>query len=262
MIACAMRELSYLAPPRIAARQLARDQYIATLPMSSPRTTRKVAPSAPPALAGIGVLNEQTGLRIVAGSNNAPSVVLRRAVRGDPRSAGFIPREELHRHANPHRPPPCIPQVALPREVAAMNTPYPTYPRLHALLGAALPGLQLSNAAAEALEDALAEANEHAPPSAFFARLRGIAHSHAADGQAWRERQLSEARGRDWPRRRAAWRQCLRAGVLLAAQSAREMDDAQAQCPPQVEEGLLHAVVVLADHAGALVEPDACAPLL
>ena len=77
-----------------------------------------------------------------------------------------------------------------------MNTPHPTYPRLQALLGAALPGLQLSTAVAEALQDALAEANEQAPPSAFFARLSGIAHSHAADGQAWRERQLSEARGR------------------------------------------------------------------
>ena len=78
-----------------------------------------------------------------------------------------------------------------------MNTPHPTYPRLQASPGAALPGLQLPTTPAEALEDALAEANEQAPPSAFFARLRGIAHSHAADGQAWRERQLSEARGRD-----------------------------------------------------------------
>jgi len=154
-----------------------------------------------------------------------------------------------------------MPQVALLREVAAMNKPFPTYPRLQALLGAALPGLQLSNAVAEALEDALTEANEQAPPSAFFARLRGITHSHAADGQPWRERQLSEARGREL----AEATRCLAAlsacgGVLLAAQSARETDDAQ--CPPQVEEGLLHAVVVLADHAGALVEPDACAPLL
>ena len=139
-----------------------------------------------------------------------------------------------------------------------MNTPYPTYPRLHALLGAALPGLRLSNATAEALEDALTEAHEHAPPSAFFARLHGIAQSHAADGQVWRERQLSEARGREL----AEATRCLAAvsacgGVLLAAQSAREMDDAAAQCPPQVEEGLLHAVVVLADHAGGLVAPDA-----
>ncbi|MBA0449885.1 hypothetical protein [Stenotrophomonas maltophilia] len=144
-----------------------------------------------------------------------------------------------------------------------MNTLYPTYPRLQALLGAALPGLQLSNATAEALEDALTEAHEHAPPSAFFARLRGIAHSRTADGQAWRERQLSEARGREL----AEATRCMAAvsacgGVLLAAQSAREMDDAQAQCPPQVEEGLLHAVMVLADHAGALVEPDACTSLL
>jgi len=171
-------------------------------------------------------------------------------------------RFDFDRHANPHRPPPCIPQVALPCEVAAMNTPYPTYPRLQALLGAALPDLQLSTTAAEALEDALTEADEQAPQSAFFARLRGIAHSHGADGQAWRERQLSEARGREL----AEATRCLAAlsacgGVLLAAQSAREMDDAQVQCPPQVEEGLLHAVVVLADHAGALVEPDACAPL-
>ncbi|MBH1431826.1 hypothetical protein I5U42_11020 [Stenotrophomonas maltophilia] len=144
-----------------------------------------------------------------------------------------------------------------------MNTPYPTYPRLQALLGAALPGLQLSTTAAEALEDALTEAHEHIPPSAFFARLRGIAYGHAADGQAWRERQLSEARGREL----AEATRCLAAvvacgGVLLAAQSAREMDDAQAQCPPQVEEGLLHAVVVLADHAGALVEPDTRANVL
>ncbi|KAG1256495.1 hypothetical protein G6F66_014807 [Rhizopus arrhizus] len=31
----------------------------------------------------------------------------------------------------------------------------------------------------------------------------------------------------------------------------------RSQCPPQVEEGLLHAVVVLADHAGGLVAPGA-----
>ncbi len=128
---------------------------------------------------------------------------------GIPGSAGVIPREELHRHANPHRPPPRIPQVALPCEVAAMNTPYPNYPRLQALLGAALPGLQLSTTAAEALEDALAEVHEHAPPSAFFARLRDIAHNHAADGQPWRERQFSEARGRE----PAEATRCLRVGV-------------------------------------------------
>ena len=107
------------------------------------------------------------------------------------------------------------------------------------------------------MEDALTDVHEQAPPSAFFARLRGIAHSHGADGQIWRERQLSEARGREL----AEATRCLAAvsacgGVLLAAQSAREIDDTQAQCPPQVEEGLLHAVVVLADHAGALVAPE------
>lgn len=140
-----------------------------------------------------------------------------------------------------------------------MTTPHPAYPRLHTLLGTALPGLQLSDATAEALEDALAEAEDAAPAPAFFARLHGITHNHAADGRLWRERQLSEARGREL----AEATRCLAAvsacgGVLLAAQSAREMDDAAAQCPPQVEEGLLHAVVVLADHAGALVKPGAC----
>lgn len=129
-------------------------------------------------------------------------------------------RFDFDRHANPHRPPPCIPQVALPCEVAAMNTPYPTYPRLQALLGAALPDLQLSTTAAEALEDALTEADEQAPQSAFFARLRGIAHSHGADGQAWRERQLSEARG-NWPRRRAVLPHCPPAAVCCWRRSRR-----------------------------------------
>ena len=56
-----------------------------------------------------------------------------------------------------------------------MTTLYPTHPRLHALLGNALPGLALPNAVAEALEDALIEAAVATPPSAFFARLRGVA---------------------------------------------------------------------------------------
>lgn len=123
-----------------------------------------------------------------------------------------------------------------------MTTLYPTYPRLHALLGDALPGLALPNAVAEALEDALIEAAEAVPPSAFFARLRGLAY------------EAGGARGRglaDAARCLAALSAC--GGVLLAAQSARELDDVTAQCPAQVEEGLLQAVVVLAEHAGALV---------
>ncbi|WP_238381621.1 hypothetical protein [Stenotrophomonas maltophilia] len=88
--------------------------------------------------------------------------------------------------------------------------------------------------------------------------MRGIAESHAADGQPWRERHLSEARRREL----AKATRCLAAlsacgGMLLAAQPAREMEDAPAQCLPQVEEGLLHAVVVLADHAGGPEAPGA-----
>ncbi len=138
-----------------------------------------------------------------------------------------------------------------------MNTPYPAHPRLHALLGDALPGLSLPDATAEALESALNDAQDNAPPPAFFARLRGITRGHGADGQPWRERHLSDARAR----RLAEGTRCLAAvsacgKLLLAAQAARELDDEQAQCPPQVEEGLLHAVVVLADHAEALVASE------
>lgn len=144
-----------------------------------------------------------------------------------------------------------------------MKKPSRTYPALHALqalLGDALTGLALPDATAEALEHALNAAEGSAPLSAFFAQLHGSMRGHTADGQPWHERRLSDTRMRAL----AAGTRCLAAvsacgRVLLAAQAARELDDAQAQCPPQVEEGLLHAVVVLADHAGALVASDACA---
>ena len=142
-----------------------------------------------------------------------------------------------------------------------MTLPHPTHPRLHALLGNALPGLRLPAAAADILEDALAAAHENVPQPAFFARLRSIARGDGANGQPWPETRITEARARDLAgatRCLAAVSSC--AGLLLAAQAAREMDDARAHCPPQVEEGLLHAVQVLADHAGALVEPAAAVP--
>ncbi|WMJ71558.1 hypothetical protein [Stenotrophomonas sp. 24(2023)] len=44
---------------------------------------------------------------------------------------------------------------------------------------------------------------------------------------------------------------------LLRPGAIYTFTDAAAQRPPQEEEGLLHAVVVLADHAGALVAPAA-----
>ncbi|MEN5004852.1 hypothetical protein [Stenotrophomonas indicatrix] len=137
-----------------------------------------------------------------------------------------------------------------------MTTPYPTYPRLHTLLGDALPDLQLPNATAEALEDALAEADEAAPTPAFFKRLRDVTRCHAADGEPWTELRITPARAR--ARDLACTTRCLLAlsalgGVLLATQAARELDDAEAQCPPLSEEGLLHAVQLLADHAGALL---------
>ncbi|KAG1310111.1 hypothetical protein G6F62_014685 [Rhizopus arrhizus] len=56
------------------------------------------------ALAGIGVLNEvfhEQACNVVAGPNNAPSVVLRRAVRGEPR----IRRRHSSWRASPARQP-------------------------------------------------------------------------------------------------------------------------------------------------------------
>jgi len=135
-----------------------------------------------------------------------------------------------------------------------MTTLYPTYPRLHTLLGDAMPDLQLPNATAEALEDALTEAEQSAVTPAFFKRLRDVTRCHAADGEPWTELRITPARARDL----ACTTRCLLAlsalgGVLLATQAARELDDAEAQCPPQTKEGLLHAVQLLAEHAGALL---------
>lgn len=96
-----------------------------------------------------------------------------------------------------------------------MNTLYPTYPRLQALLGAALPGLKLSNAAAEAVEDALTDAHEHAPPSAFFAPLRGVMppmERRGASGNSARHAGESWP-GRWWNRMRA--HRCCRAVPML-----------------------------------------------
>ena len=78
-----------------------------------------------------------------------------------------------------------------------MTTLYPTHPRLHALLGNALPGLALPNAVAEALEDALIEAAVATPPSAFFARLRGVAQE--SDDARGRGLALAVLRAA-WPR--------------------------------------------------------------
>ncbi len=137
-----------------------------------------------------------------------------------------------------------------------MSSPYSAYPLLYSLLGDALPDLALPDASAEALEGALGDAAGNSPPSAFFARLQGIAHGHGTDGHACREQWFSDSRMRklaEGTRCLAAVSACGR--VLLAAQAARELDDAEAQCPPQVEEGLLHAVIALADHAETLVAP-------
>ena len=181
------------------------------------------------ALAGIGVPNQTSKrsiCRISGNRDNAPACPWW-AVRGDPRDPSAF-RFDFDRHAN-HRPPPCASQVASPREVAAMNTPHPTYPRLQALLGAALPGLQLSTAVAEALEDALAEANEQAP--AFFA---GCAASLTATRPTARRGANGNSARRaagTWPRRRclaavsacgaSCWRRSRHARWMMRRRSVR-----------------------------------------
>ncbi|WP_256643065.1 hypothetical protein [Stenotrophomonas sp. 9(2022)] len=125
-----------------------------------------------------------------------------------------------------------------------MSDRLPDYPRLHALLGAAL--RDLPNAVAETLEDALCESAEGAPSSAFFAHLKAHGKNLRADGEAWTETCLSPGRAFDLAlaTRSASGITALTA-VLHAAHVARESDDT-ACCPSAaVIEGLFNACQML-----------------
>jgi len=76
-----------------------------------------------------------------------------------------------------------------------MSDLLPDYPRLHALLGDAV--RDLPNALAEKMEDALSDAAESAPPSAFFTFLQGHSKGHRADGTPWAEIRLTPGRALD-----------------------------------------------------------------
>ncbi|MEG0195539.1 MAG: hypothetical protein RR698_20530, partial [Stenotrophomonas sp.] len=68
----------------------------------------------------------------------------------------------------------------------------PDYPRLHALLGDA--ARDLPNALAEKMEDALSDAAESAPTSAFFTFLQGHGKGRRVDGVPWAETRLTPGR--------------------------------------------------------------------
>ena len=125
-----------------------------------------------------------------------------------------------------------------------MSDRLPDYPRLHALLGAAL--RDLPNAVAEKLEDALCESAEGAPSSAFFAHLKGHGKNLRADGEAWAETRLSPGRAFDLAlATRSASGITALIAVLHAAHVARESDD-PACCPSAaVIEGLFNACQML-----------------
>ncbi|MGX9778300.1 MULTISPECIES: hypothetical protein [Stenotrophomonas] len=197
------------------------------------------------ALAGIGVPNlhdaRRHGCSQSCNRDNASPVSSWRTVRGDLSIRRLL--ASCIRHANPHRPPPCIcrwPQ----REVAVIPERLPDHPRLHALLGAAV--LDLPAALAETLEDALRESAEFVTPSAFFAHLKGHGRNLRADGEAWSEMCLSPGRAFDMAlaTRSISGITALTA-VLHAAHVARESDD-PACCPSAaVIEGLFNACQVL-----------------
>lgn len=125
-----------------------------------------------------------------------------------------------------------------------MSDRLPDYPRLHALLGAA--ARDLSEALAEKLENALCEAAEVAPSSAFFAHLHDHGKNLRADGQPWTETRLSPSRAFDMAMAtRSASGITALIAVLHAAHLARESDD-PACCPSAaVVEGLFNAGQVL-----------------
>lgn len=105
-----------------------------------------------------------------------------------------------------------------------MSERLPDYPRLRTLLGDAV--RDLPNALAEKMEDALNDAAESVPPSAFFTFLRGHGGGCCADGTAWMETRLTPGRVLDLAlaTRSASGISALTA-VLHAAHVARENDE-------------------------------------
>ncbi|SMR80764.1 MULTISPECIES: hypothetical protein [Stenotrophomonas] len=100
----------------------------------------------------------------------------------------------------------------------------PDYPRLHALLGDAV--RDLPNALAEKMEDALSDAAESVPPSAFFTFLQGHGKGHCADGKPWADTRLTPGRAFDLAlATRSASGIAALIAMLHAAHIARENDD-------------------------------------
>lgn len=130
----------------------------------------------------------------------------------------------------------------------------PDYPRLHALLGDAV--RDLPNALAEKLEDALSDAAESAPPSAFFTFLQGHGKGQRADGTPWSENRLTPGRAFDLAlaTRSASGITALTA-MLHAAHVARENDDPGFYPSAAMVDGLFDACEALSLQVERCLDP-------
>lgn len=125
-----------------------------------------------------------------------------------------------------------------------MSDLLPDYPRLQALLGDAV--RDLPNAVAEKMEDALSDAAESIPPSAFFAFLDRYGKQRRADGQAWAETRLTPARAFDLAlATRSVSGITALSAVLHAAHVARENDDPRSCPSAALVDGLFDACEAL-----------------
>lgn len=125
-----------------------------------------------------------------------------------------------------------------------MSDLLPDYPRLHALLGDAV--RDLPNALAEKMEDALSDAAESIPRSAFFAFLDRYGKQRRADGEAWTETRLTPARAFDFAlATRSASGIAALSAVLHAAHVARENDDPRSCPSASLVDGLFDACEAL-----------------
>ncbi|HFK2919537.1 TPA: hypothetical protein ACGY72_000688 [Stenotrophomonas maltophilia] len=125
-----------------------------------------------------------------------------------------------------------------------MSDLLPDYPRLHALPGDAV--RDLPNALVERMEDALSDAAESIPPSAFFAFLDRYGRQCRADGQAWTETRLTPGRAFDLAlATRSASGITALSAVLHAAHVARENDDPRSCPSAALVDGLFDACEAL-----------------
>lgn len=130
----------------------------------------------------------------------------------------------------------------------------PDYPRLHALLGDAV--RDLPDALAEKMEDALCEAAESIPRSAFLTFLDRHGKQLRADGEPWAETRLTPGRAFDLAlATRSASGITALSALLHAAHVARENDDPGSYPSAALVDGLFDACEALSLQVGRCLVP-------